>query len=146
MRFLSCYLLIPWAADQTIICTEEPLYLFSCPSSQLVSVSVDDVSLSPCLSGSISCSLLILSTPHPSSPFSLLPSGFFLTISPVGTLLLPIAILLSASSRTFPSLFPPSLSKSLPLGSPGRALSQHPHPHVHLSRQAQSRAMQADGD
>lgn len=117
MRLLSCYLLIPWAADQTIICTE-PLYLFSCPSSWLMSVSLDAVSLSPFLSGSISCSLLILSTPHHSFPSSLLPSGYFLTIYPVGALPLPIAILLSASSRTFHSLFPPSLSTSLPLSSP----------------------------
>lgn len=83
-----------------------------------MSVSLDAVSLSPCLSGSIFCSLLILSTSHPSSPSSLLPSGYFLTMYPVDALPLLMAILLSASSRTFPSLFPPSLSTSLPLGSP----------------------------
>lgn len=82
-----------------------------------MSVSLDAVSLSLCLSGSISCSLLILSTPtlHPPSP---LRSGYFLTIYPVGALPLYTAILLSASSRTFP------VSISAPLSSlrrPGKS-------------------------
>lgn len=131
-----------------IICTR-PLFISSlAPSSQLMSVSLDTVSLSPCLSAN-SCSLLILSTPHPSTPPSPLP----LAISWLSVLWLYASAhhytfyLNSPPPQDFPGLFLLSLSTSLPLVSPcspGKSsfpASPSLPPPPHLSRQPWSGAM-----